>query len=150
MINVHSEIGVGTDIQVTIPVEKSELPDNRLMHGDLTDALVATKKVMHDLRSLAVSKTVFLQRGHVTSSQNECWDKLEKFCSEWYGFNIVDSENSKTADLFIVNENSFSCQELLEHPRSQRVLVVYTDIAIARKDKSVSELFVIAHISQPM
>jgi hypothetical protein len=149
MISVHSEIGVGTDVQVSIPVEKSELPDSHLMHGDLTDALIASKKIMSDLRSRAVTKTVFLKRGHLTSSQNQCWNRLEKYCTEWYGFNLVDSENSKTADLLIVNENSIS-PELLDHSRSQRVLVVYGDIVITHKDKNICELFVTAHISQPM
>ncbi|KAM3078801.1 hypothetical protein ACMFMF_003733 [Clarireedia jacksonii] len=150
VINVHSELGVGTDIQVTIPVEKSALSDSRLMQGDLTDALIATKNIMYDLRSRAVGKTVFLQRGHITPSENGCWDKLKKYCSEWYGFNLVESENSKTADLLIVNENLFSCPELTEHSRSQRVLVIHDGIAIARKEKKTCEFLVTAHISQPI
>lgn len=135
---------------MTIPVEKSALPDSRLMHGDLTDALIAAKKIMYDLRSRAVGKTIFLQRGHTTSSKNVCWTRLEKYCSGWYGFNLVESESSKTADLLIVNENSISCPELLENSRSQRVLVIHDDMAVSRKEKSDCGFLVTAHISLPM
>ncbi|KAB8297341.1 hypothetical protein EYC80_002688 [Monilinia laxa] len=110
-ILIRSEVGIGTEVEVLIPVEKSEPPsDDDLMSGntvDTTDVRISAEKAIRSLRDRATGKVISIDRGQLTSPQNNAWDCIQSYCSEWYGFDILRSnENAKPEDLLLINETS--------------------------------------------
>ncbi|KAG4027518.1 hypothetical protein MFRU_029g00420 [Monilinia fructicola] len=149
-ILIRSEVGIGTEVEVLIPVEKSEPPSNDdLMSGntiDTTDVRISAEKAIRSLRDRATGKVISIDRGQLTSPQNNAWDCIQSYCSEWYGFDILKSnENAKPEDLLIINETS-SFSEF--HP-CQRILVVHDAIGYPSLQRKDNQHF-IAHVSQPI
>ncbi|ESZ95938.1 M3EW, histidine kinase-group I protein [Sclerotinia borealis F-4128] len=149
-ILVRSEVGIGTDVEVLIPIEKSEPPSpDDMMNGntvDTTDVRISAEKTIRSLRDKATGKVISLDHGKITNSQNDVWDCIQKYCSEWYGFDIRKSDGSpKTEDLLLINETSY----LPESCRCQRTLVIHDAMSYPKINRKDDQHF-IAHISQPI
>ncbi|EDN97608.1 hypothetical protein SS1G_12461 [Sclerotinia sclerotiorum 1980 UF-70] len=149
-IVVHSELGIGTDVEVLIPVEKAEPPSyDDVMSGDTvdtTDVRIAAEKAMRSLRDRAAGKVISFDRGQLTSPQNHAWDCIQKYCSEWYGFDIRKSAGSpQTEDLLLINETS----KFPECSPCQRILVIHAAMSYPIINRQDNQHF-IAHISQPI
>ncbi|KAF7877649.1 hypothetical protein EAF04_001320 [Stromatinia cepivora] len=149
-ILVRSEIGIGTDVEVLIPVEKSEPPSHDdIMSGDTvdtTDVRTAAEKAMRSLRDRAAGRVISFDRGQLTSPQNNAWDCIQKYCSEWYGFDIRKSDGSlQTGDLLLINETS----KFPECSPCQRILVIHAAMSYPTINRQDNQHF-IAHISQPI
>ncbi|KAK6605722.1 hsp90-like protein [Botrytis cinerea] len=149
-ILIRSEVGIGTDVEVLIPVEKSEPPSHdEIMSGDTvdtTDVRIAAEKAMRSLRERATGKVISFDRGQLTSPQNNAWDCIQKYCSEWYGFDVQKSNrNSKSQDLLLINE---TCK-FPECSPCQRILVIHAAMSYPSINRPDDQHFV-ANISQPI
>ncbi|KAI9646301.1 hypothetical protein NHQ30_005742 [Ciborinia camelliae] len=149
-ILVHSEVGIGTNVEVLIPVEKSEPPsyDDIISRdtADTTDVRISAEKVIRSLRDRAAGKMISIDRGQLTYPQNNAWDCIQRYCTEWYGFDILESDkNSKTEDLLLINETS----KFPECSPSRRILIIHDAMSSPGMKKKDNQHF-IAHISQPI
>ncbi|TGO51750.1 hypothetical protein BCON_0155g00340 [Botryotinia convoluta] len=149
-ILIRSEVGIGTDVEVLIPVEKSEPPSHdEVMSGDTvdtTDVGIAAEKAMRSLRDRAAGGVISFERGQLTSPQTNAWDCIQKYCSEWYGFDVRKYDgNSQSEDLLLINE---TCKFPKCSP-CQRILVIHAAMSYPTLNRPDDQHFV-ANISQPI
>lgn len=149
-IVVRSEVGIGTDVKVLVPVEKAEPPNDEDLASedtvDTTDVRIAAEKAMRLLRNRATGKLVSFDLNQLTPSKSYAWDSIQRYCSEWYGFDIHKSDGTpKTGDLLIINERP----DFPEPCTCQRILVINDAMgypSVKRRDR----LHFVAHISHPI
>ncbi|KAF7901974.1 uncharacterized protein EAF01_007272 [Botrytis porri] len=148
-ILIRSEVGIGTDVEVLIPVEKSEPLSHEVTSGDTvdtTDVRIAAEKAMRSLRDRATGRVISFDRGSLTSPQINAWDCIQKYCSEWYGFDVRKFDgNSQSEDLLLINE---TCK-FPECSPCQRILVIHAAMSYPTINRPDDQHFV-ANISQPI
>ena len=126
-ISIQSELGKGTDIEVTIPVDKIEEPQSfSSRHSDLLQLSADAEDCITIMKKRAIGKSIFLSRWNNSTpsrQQDISWVCLEKYCTEWFGFQISSSDEG--ADLVITDQDDNN----RNIPRSQCVLIVHEDMA---------------------
>ncbi|KAF4625939.1 hypothetical protein G7Y89_g12226 [Cudoniella acicularis] len=119
-IHIRSELGKGTDVEVTIPIEKAQgLP---ISPSDSNNASTGMHEVISSMQERAKGKSVRVCKDYSKTEPAAheviLWSCIEKYCSAWFGFEITSS----AADLVITNK----CV-LANHLEDPRVLVVHGD-----------------------
>ncbi|KAH8663362.1 hypothetical protein BGZ60DRAFT_432527 [Tricladium varicosporioides] len=124
-INIRSEIGKGTDVEVTIPIEVAQdSPPTTPINPN--GPAIDVHECVEMLQELSKGKSVQISR--ITSkcahSHNSIsWDCIESYCKDWFGFEI----KSSNADLVITS----TCN-LKEHGQDQRILVIHNDMICSK------------------
>lgn len=137
-ISIRSELGKGTDVEVTIPVEKNlDLEELPKISTDATECIAAVRKRL-------AGKSVFISRNGLGNSHYKSivWDHIKKYCTEWFGLQMKDLP----ADVVITDLHDQS-----HYQDGQRVLVVHEEMAFAGKNESRNNhRYAIGNISQPL
>lgn len=144
-INVRSELGKGTDVEVLLPLEiptehqeqqpvRADLLHHRNSagHGDLN----GVQSVL-DIRQIAPGKTVaFWRRTDVPKDRNKdlAWKSVMGYCKTWYGFTILDGQDPATlekADLVLkeFSEEDESGESAVANLRLKRVLFLQQSLS---------------------
>jgi signal transduction histidine kinase len=103
-IHVRSELGKGTDVEVTIPLETAEEPQR--LSADAIDSVFASvdaSKILSTLRRRATGKSVSIFRNSKPGSPHKdvFWECIARYCRDWYGFDIKPSGG----DVIITDEH---------------------------------------------
>ena len=144
-INVRSELGKGTDVEVLLPLEmpsehhspeptRSDLLHHRNSagHGDLN----GVQSVL-DIRQIAPGKTVaFWRRTDVPKDRNKdlAWKSVMGYCKTWFGFTILDGQDPATlekADLVLkeFSEEDEDGSSAVANLRLKRVLFLQQSLS---------------------
>ena len=120
-ISIRSELGKGTDVEVTIPVEKPV--DIQHVNGTSTDPLDADpQESISNLRNRAAGKSISFVRGNASSATSRIfWSCIQRYCTEWFGF-IESKETS--ADLTVTDG-----EDTTNYNDGQRILIIHDDMA---------------------
>lgn len=111
-IQVRSEVGKGTDVEVLLPLgseTKEQLPDQ-------TSSGKEAAYNVEQVRSLSTGKTIAIRRNthqtnHDKRNKSLAWDCLERYCRDWFGFQVTSSPDSNTmtnADIVITEREDIS------------------------------------------
>ena len=144
-INVRSELGKGTDVEVLLPLEmptehqeqQPARPDllhhrNSAGHGDLNGV-----QSVQDIRQIASGKTVACwRRTDVPKDRNKdlAWKSVIGYCKTWFGFTILDGQDPATlekADLVLkeFSEEDESGESAVANLRLKRVLFLQQSLS---------------------
>lgn len=144
-INVRSELGKGTDVEVLLPLEmptehQEQQPvrldllhhRNSAGHGDLN----GVQSVL-DIRQIAPGKTVaFWRRTDMPKDRNKdlAWKSVMGYCKTWFGFTILDGQDPGTiekADLVLkeFSEKDESGESAVANLRLKRVLFLQQSLS---------------------
>ncbi len=114
-INVRSELGKGTDVEVLLPLEvpgldwqaqKQEPEHARHRHSAATADVEAVKAV-DTVRGFAHDKMVAIwRRADAPRDRNKdlAWKSVQGYCKAWFGFTVLEGQDPETlakADLVI-------------------------------------------------
>jgi len=144
-ISIRSELGKGTDVEVTIPVEKSKnIQLGNRTFNDSTNAPPDAEECISKLRHRAAGKSVCFSRGRDTDRSNQkdiSWSCIQRYCTEWFGLEIKET----SADLIITDR-----EDSTRYKNGQRVLIVHDDMACSTKQYNVHTRHVIGKICSPI
>jgi CheY-like chemotaxis protein len=149
-ISIRSELGKGSHVEVLLPLEISKARlETSTPTGEINDRVASAidaQEALKTLRSIASGKTVAIWRNggiHNNSRKRTslAWDCLEKYCSSWFGFNIVPSQDLEAlqkADLIIMEkyDSDFSGLILPFATGSSRILLIREGISSSQTRKS--------------
>ncbi|KAL3419195.1 sensor histidine kinase response [Phlyctema vagabunda] len=148
-INMRSELGVGTDVEINLPLEAAE--ETETDQSTISDRLLLSGDYhISELRKRAAGKTVYLVRGKTEQEsrhKNMVWKCIENYCSEWFEFDpssYSTNEDLEKADLIITDQASY-----LEWD-AKRVLVVHEEMVYTKPQDDRSRSHHIGHISSPI
>jgi CheY-like chemotaxis protein len=144
-IHIRSELGKGTDVEVTIPLDTSESSEGTSTDpGDLTKSYVDAQKCVASLRQRATGKSVSISRSAPKCGSAHLdalpWDCVERYCQEWFGFEI----KSAGADIVITD----GC-DATKYPDEQRILI-YSGLPCSSKQEKSHGNRPIGNISTPI
>jgi CheY-like chemotaxis protein len=93
-IHVRSELGKGTDVEVTLPLEKAGEPQG--LSVDAADSVYASvdgTRTLETLRQRATGKSVSIFRNSKPGAPHKdvFWGCISRYCRDWYGFDIKPS-----------------------------------------------------------
>lgn len=116
-IQVRSELGKGTDIEVTLPLEELEDTGELDSSSDHLDISDDARKCIATLRARAQGMSVRIYRvpGKSVRHEDMFWECIERYCSDWFGIQVNISLPSEP-DLVITNEHEpskHSCTRVL-------------------------------------
>lgn len=141
-IHIRSELGKGTDVEVTIPLdvnESSEVTPTAL--DDPAEPSLDAQNSILALRQRALGMSVCIQRSasnhdsaHLDSMS---WACVERYCSQWFGFEILPSD----ADIVITD----TCNPA-NYSDEQRILICSGMPCPGKPEKSRP----VGHISTPI
>ncbi|PMD36870.1 hypothetical protein L207DRAFT_90676 [Hyaloscypha variabilis F] len=140
-ISIRSELGKGTDVEVTIPVEK---PDNfQHVNGTFNHPLDAEpQQCISNLRHRATGKSIHFLRDNGTGPiSHVSWSCIERYCTEWFGFVVKDA----SADLIIADRENAT-----KYNDGQRILIIHEDMACSTKTEDVHHSYAIGKICSPV
>ncbi|KAE9378835.1 hypothetical protein N431DRAFT_148177 [Stipitochalara longipes BDJ] len=141
-ISIRSELGKGTDVEVTIPVEKAD--DLRHVDGIINDPPNADpQQCIRILRNRAAGKSVTFLPGNATSATSHIsWSCIERYCTEWFGF---IAKKDASADLIITDGEGAH-----KYDDGQRALIVHDDMACSTKIEGLHHRHAIGKICNPI
>ncbi|KUJ12833.1 uncharacterized protein LY89DRAFT_622845 [Mollisia scopiformis] len=143
-INIRSQIGKGTDVEISIPVEKVAEPDFQKIEADNTkNMLLEAQTCITKLQARAAATSVCFSRTQANNSRTKDinWTCIERYCSEWFGFAI----SKDPVDMIITDHHNESGYEA-----GQRVLVVHDDMLCPGKHVGEYQGYAVGHISPPV
>jgi len=166
-INIRSELGKGTDVEVLLPLEvpepSSEAQSASAMtpYGAASSDLEAAKAV-EAVRAMAPGKTIAVWRNEATlgdRNRNLSWKTVAAYCRSWFGFTILAGQKAATlaaADLVIKervtadDEAEAEAAMALSIGEASRVLVVQEQLCRAGGRRSRLATGVSETISMPI
>jgi CheY-like chemotaxis protein len=143
-IAIRSELGKGTDVELTIPVEKSTHGQILGTLSDSTNILSEAEECISKLRDRVAGKSICFSRGNVTDISHQkdvSWACMQRYCTEWFGF---EAKNI-SADLVITDR-----EEATWYNDGQRVLIVHDDMACSTKHNHMHTRHAIGNICSPI
>ncbi|KAH7360859.1 M3EW, histidine kinase-group I protein [Rhexocercosporidium sp. MPI-PUGE-AT-0058] len=143
-ISIRSELGKGTDVEITLPVEKAEVNLQHFRHSDLIKLSQEAEECISAICSRAVGKSVSFSRTKSagSSQQDVAWDCIKRYCSEWFGFEV----KSTGASILIADSEAG-----LDVSESQGVLIVHDQmLPPTKRNGSRHKTRAIENISQPL
>lgn len=142
-IAVRSDLGKGTDIEITIPVEKTK--ENFSISSQpsgLSKVSQDAQDCLSALQERAVGKTIRIVKRHTEDSTHseEGWKCVQRYCSDWYKFTVTDTQ----ADIVITDSRSIA-----DISDQERVLLIHDELVLSyQNDRHRSHST--EHISQPV
>lgn len=139
-------MGKGTDVEITVPVEKSN--NVQPVNGTFNDPSDVTKnpqQCISNLQHRATGRSIRFSRREGTDLPRQkdiSWSCIQKYCTEWFGFEIKET----SADLIVTDREETSTK----YNDGQRVLVVHDDMACATKQELVHTQYAISKICSPI
>jgi CheY-like chemotaxis protein len=164
-IHIRSELGKGTDVEVTLPVEAAiEPPAANARPGDPTRVSADAEDPITALRERAAGKSVFISRSdgykHETSWPKDIsWGCIEKYCSEWFGFQIktITVDESIATDLIITDQHDYCGNSPATRPIDnqepsivQRTLIIHDDMICSESPGCKQRHQLVGNISNPI
>ncbi|KAF8854647.1 hypothetical protein BDZ45DRAFT_656420 [Acephala macrosclerotiorum] len=143
-ISIRSQVGKGTEVEVTIPVEKVEAPMFDHMEPSSTkEILLDAQKCIAKVQARASTKSIRLSRvkDNDTRAKDITWACIEKYCVEWFGF----TTSTSSADFVITDHQNEGGYE-----KGQRILVVHNDVSCSAKQVGAHRNYAIGHIRPPV
>lgn len=144
-ISIRSELGKGTDVEVTIPVEKSKnVQHSNGTFSDSTNVPSDAEECISKLRHRAAGKSICFSRGRDTNTSYQkdiSWSCIQRYCTEWFGFEIKET----SANLIITDR-----EDSTRYKDGQRVLIVHDDMACSTKQDNVHIRHAIGKICSPI
>ncbi|KAG4413400.1 hypothetical protein IFR04_013459 [Cadophora malorum] len=135
-ILIQSEPGEGTDVEITIPIEK---PDGSEIAQAIpvgwTKSRDDAEGAVQAVRARASGKRVLISRAVrydvATRPQEESWNCIERYCSEWFNYQVILGDRKETqsmsADL-IITDHYDEAKLDPSGPDGRRILVVHDHI----------------------
>lgn len=143
-ISIRSQVGKGTEVEVTIPVEKVEAPTlERMEPSSAKDILLDAQNCIARLQTRASTKSICFSRvkENDTRANDITWACIEKYCVEWFGF----TTSTNSADFIVTDhQNEGSYEE------GKRVLVVHSDMSCSAKQVGMHRNYAVGHICPPL
>ncbi|KAG9236744.1 M3EW, histidine kinase-group I protein [Amylocarpus encephaloides] len=119
-IHVRSDLGKGTDIEVTLPLEtKRDLPEASYdANAETVYASTDAKELISQLRDHYSGQSISICRKASSEEPHRdiFWSCIEKYCEDWFGFRIMPSGG----DILITDQHNAS-----QHCHYPRVIVVH-------------------------
>ncbi|KAH7417618.1 M3EW, histidine kinase-group I protein [Cadophora sp. MPI-SDFR-AT-0126] len=141
-ISIRSELGTGTDVEITLPVEKAEEHITHSRHSDILKVSQQAEECITTIRNRSAGKSVsFARTKSATFSQDATWGCIKNYCSEWFGFQV----KSSGASILITDSD-----EDLDSLASDRVLVVHGQMRSPTKHVGRKRTHAIETICQPI
>lgn len=142
-ISIRSELGKGTEVEVTLPVEKAQAKLSHSRHSDLLKVSQEAEECITTIRKRTAGKSVSIARMRSAASmqQEAIWNCIEKYCSEWFGFEV----KSSGASILIIDTD-----EDLDRSEYERILVVHDQMLCPAKHHGRSKVYAVESICQPI
>lgn len=142
-ISIRSELGKGTDVEITLPVAKAKgnIKDSR--HSDLAKVSQEAEECITTIcqRAVGISVSFHRTKSGTSSQQDATWNCIKRYCSEWFGFEVKPSGSSLVITDSDAGLSALDCE---------RVLIVYGQITSPAKHDSRSKIRAVETISLPM
>lgn len=129
-IEIRSESGKGTEVEVTIPLEHEEDQDGSAR--DATQAGQEAEEAIKNANAITAAKT-FTFLSHTSQPQDsyivsQFWDCLRRYLVEWFGMkfiSVTDIQAAAQADLVVAqHDQDFSGLSPPFSPKRSKLLVV--------------------------
>lgn len=125
---VQSEHGKGTNVEVTLPLERSE-DSSHMSPGNLTNVAI---EACTTLRTRVAGKSVRVTHHRIgtlgTKDEDMAWRCIERYCVDWFGYRLV-ADDDEPADLIITDQSEListgSFIGAFGGVMDQRVLIVH-------------------------
>ncbi|KAL2074846.1 hypothetical protein VTL71DRAFT_8625 [Oculimacula yallundae] len=140
-ISVRSELGKGTDVGITLPVEATEDENENSRHSGLTKVSSHdTKELISEIRRRSTGMSISFSR--TQSAQHDAtWSCIKRYCSEWFGFDLQSSDAS-----ILISDSENTTDAL----NSRRVLVVHDQMVPPSKHEVKSRIRAVESICHPI
>ena len=142
-ILIRSELGKGTEVEVTLPVEKAQANLSHSRHSDLLKVSQEAEECITTIRKRTAGRSVSIarKRSSASTQQDAIWNCIEQYCSEWFGFEIKTSG----ASILITDTD-----EDLDRSENERILVVHDQMLCPTKHHGRSKVYAVESICQPI
>jgi CheY-like chemotaxis protein len=162
MINIRSELGKGTDVEVKLPLERGAFSANcsSMARSDIeVYGSLEAQKCVESVRNITPGKTVaILHDAASITSEQACagpkWQCIEKYFSTWFGFTVINPEDGHmlaNADLIIGEEDGQHLKSLLSaNTNISRILLVRNGMTCIQERKSCSDSASVESIWTPI
>jgi CheY-like chemotaxis protein len=162
MIHIRSELGKGTDVEVNLPLEKSDSSTNcsSMARSDIeVYGSVEAQRCVEELRKIAPGKTVAIIRDNAsTTNAQTCpepkWECIKKYFSTWFGFTIIDPKDRHilaNVDLVIgEKDGNYLKSHLTEDMDIYRILLIRDGMTCVLERRSCSDTASVENIWHPI
>ncbi|CZS95843.1 related to nik-1 protein (Os-1p protein) [Rhynchosporium graminicola] len=142
-ISIRSELGKGTDVEITLPVKRTEQTVSTSRHSDLTKVSRDCKECILEICRRSAGKSVSFSRtkAGLSPQHDATWDCIKRYCAEWYGFEITSSGGT------ILISDSDIGSDVLDN---SRVLVVHDQLVPPTKQEAKSRTRALESICHPI
>jgi signal transduction histidine kinase/CheY-like chemotaxis protein len=109
-INIRSELGKGTDVEVLLPLEDptpEEIQNALLNPSNASGSDMDSIRAVQEMKEISRGKTVAIWRDSANvanRNKNLAWSTVEAYCRHWFGFHILPGQDLETlaeADIVI-------------------------------------------------
>jgi CheY-like chemotaxis protein len=162
MIHVRSELGKGTSVEVSLPLEKSEPGNNcsSILRSDIdVHGSLEAQQCVENVRKIAQGKTVAIIRDNANATDGQAfldpiWQCLKNYFSAWLGFTIIDNEDrGKLASVDIVvgeKDGNYLMTNLTVDMDFYRILLIRDGMSCVLDRTSCSEKATVETIWSPI
>ncbi|KAK0100382.1 hypothetical protein ONS96_007662 [Cadophora gregata f. sp. sojae] len=142
-ISIRSELGKGTDVEITLPVEKADQNVSHSRHSDLLKVVQEAEQCITTIRNRSAGKSVSFARkkSSAATQQDLIWDCIEKYCSEWFGFEI------KTTGASILITDTVEDLDVID---DDLILVIHDQMLCPTKHSGTKRIYAVETICQPI
>jgi CheY-like chemotaxis protein len=162
MIHIRSELGKGTEVEVNLPLEKSDssIDCSSMARSDIeVYGLVEAQKCLEDLRNIAQGKTIAIIRDNTSITDGQAclepkWQCIEKYFTTWFGFTIIDPmdlEMLEKADVVIgEKDGSYLKSHLKINMDFHRILLIREGMTCVLEHRSCLDMASVENIWYPI
>lgn len=140
-IHIRSEIGKGTDVEITLPVDRPDGTEVGQL-DDLAKISADAQNAITTLRARVAGKSVMISRRTQDADsfrrRDISWDCIERYCVDWYGYQVVtadDNQNQTAVDLVITDHDEDWVSSNSEMLDGRQVLVVHDNMICKQRHR---------------
>jgi CheY-like chemotaxis protein len=149
MIHIRSELGKGTDVEVTLPLEKGDMSapvHTKMANSDVDEPKPAeAQQCLEAAQKIASGKKISIIRRTTNQTNQEPyedlgWQCIEKYFTKWFGFEVIKGEDHDPppqVDLVIAEHSGGNLSsQLFPGIIANRVLLVRDGMTCVQKRRT--------------
>lgn len=146
-IHIQSDVGEGTEVEVTLPLERSDDSDGgHLSPSNLTNVSIEGCKTLRNRVNGMSVRILHHDQGESTPADCNTWSCIERYCVEWFGYRVTGE--AEPTDLLITDNLETISPGALQDTPHQRLLIVHQSMMY--RTEEIKGIIPVASVRTPV